>query len=113
MIGFGVSAVTCTVVVVTVALGISVRQPHRADLHGPRDAVAPPGALALSSLRMAVPSASVGVILSGSAQIGSWLWPFVIAAPVLLTCGLLLHRSVGRHADPRIRSHIVQAVSAG
>ena len=113
LVAIGVSAVTCTVVVVTVALGISVRQPHRADLHGPRDAVAPPGALALSSLRMAVPSASVGVILSGSAQIGSWLWPFVVAAPVLLTCGLLLHRSVGRHADPRIRSHIVQAVSAG
>ena len=107
------SAIACTAVVVTVALGMSVRHPHRADLHGPRDAVAPPGALALASLRMAAPAAAVGVLLSGSAQPGHWLWPVVVALPVLLICGLLVARSARRHADPHIRSRIVQAVSAG
>jgi hypothetical protein len=109
----GASAVTCTVVVVTVALGLSVRRPHRADLHGPRDAVAPPGALALASLRMAAPAACVGALLSASTVAGSWLLPLVLATPVLLTCGLLLNRSARRHADPQLRSRIVQAVSAG
>ncbi len=107
------SAVTCTAVVVTVALGLSVRRPHRADLHGPRDAVAPPGALALASLRMAAPAAGVGVLLSASTVFGSWLLPLVLALPVLMTCGLLLNRSAQRHCDPQIRSRIVQAVSAG
>ena len=40
------SGLTCTAVVVAAGLASSVRRPHRADLRGPRDAVAPPGALA-------------------------------------------------------------------
>jgi hypothetical protein len=100
-------------VVVSVALAGSVRRPHRADLAGPRDAVAPPGALALASIRMAVPTAAVGILIGGTTQLGAWWWPLVMAVPLLLMCGLSLHRSLGHYADPLVRARIVQVVSAG
>lgn len=103
----------CTVVVVTVALSASVRRPHRADLLGPRDAVAPPGSLALASLRLATPTALVGLVLGAAAQTGVWWVPLVLAVPPLLLCGLSLHRSALSYADPLARARIVQAVSAG
>ena len=102
-----------TAVVVAIALAGSVRRPHRADLAGPRDAVAPPGALALASIRMAVPTAVVGILISGTTQLGAWWWPLVMAVPLLLACGLSLHRSLRRYADPLVRARIVQVVSAG
>jgi len=107
------SSLVCTAVVVAAALAISVRRPHRADLNGPRDAVAPPGALALASVRMAAPTAAVGVLLSAAAAVGGWGWPLALAVPLLLGCGLSLHRSMKRYADPLVRARIVQAVSAG
>ena len=107
------SGVTCTVVVVTMALASSVRRPHRADLSGPRDAVAPPGALALASLRLAVPTALVGILLGSSLQLGAWWWPLVVALPPLLLCWLSLRRTFARYADPVVRARVVQVVSAG
>ena len=107
------SGVVCTAVVVSLALAASVRRPHRADLLGPRDAVAPPGALALSSLRLAAPTAVAGSALSASTELGAWYWPLMVAVPALLLCGLSLARSMARYADPLARSRIVQVVSAG
>lgn len=107
------SGLVCTVVVVTVALASSVRRPHRADLKGPRDAVAPPGALALASVRLATPTALVGIVLGSSLELGAWWWPLVVAVPPLLLCGLSLSRSAARYADPLVRARIVSAVSAG
>lgn len=107
------SGVVCTVVVVTIALAAAVRRPHRADLRGPRDAVAPPGALALASLRLAAPTALAGSAFGASTGIGAWWWPLVVALPPLMLCGLSLARSMARYADPLARSRIVQAVSAG
>jgi len=57
------SGLACTATVVAGGLRMSVRRPHRADLRGPRDAVAPPGALALASARLALPTAVVGSAL--------------------------------------------------
>jgi hypothetical protein len=107
------STLVSTAVVVSVGLAASVRHPHRADLVGPRDAVAPPGALALASLRMALPTAAVGVLLTGATQLGGWGWPVAVSVPLLLMCGLSVNRSMRRHADPWARARIVQAVSAG
>mgnify|MGYP000258717405 CR=1 FL=1 len=107
------SGVACTVVVVTLALASSVRRPHRADLSGPRDAVAPPGALALASLRLAVPTALVGILLGSSLQFGAWWWPLVVALPPLLLCWLSLRRTFARYADPVVRARVVQVVAAG
>jgi len=107
------SGVTCTVVVVTLALASSVRRPHRADLSGPRDAVAPPGALALASLRLAVPTALVGILLGSSLQLGAWWWPLVAALPPLLLSWLSLRRTFARYADPVVRARVVHVVAAG
>ena len=62
---------------------------------------------------MAAPTAAVGVLLTGASQVGGWGWPVVVAVPLLMLCGLSVHRSMRRHADPWARARIVQAVSAG
>jgi len=108
-----VSGAVCSVVVVTLALASSVRRPHRADLSGPRDAVAPPGALALASLRLAAPTALVGILVGSSLQLGAWWWPLVAALPPLLLCWSSLRRTLARYADPVVRARVVQAVAAG
>lgn len=111
--GVLVSGLTCVAVVVAACMSLSVRHPHRADLRGPRDAVAPPGALALASARLALPAGLVGVVLEGATQSGSWWLPVVLAVPVIGLCALSLRHSRDRWADPVARSRIVQVVSAG
>jgi hypothetical protein len=81
-------ALTCTAVVVAQCLGASVRRPHRADLRSPRDAVAPPGALAYASLRLAAPTALVGLVLAAAAASGTWWLPLLCAVPPVLASGL-------------------------
>ncbi len=107
------SGLLCTVIVVTVGLSGSIRRPHRADLRGPRDAVAPPGTMALASVRLAVPTAFAGIILGSVTRTGIWWLPPLLAVPPLLLCGLSLRRSLDRYADPQTRARIVQVVSAG
>jgi hypothetical protein len=100
-------------VVVTLALAASVRRPHRAELLGPRDAVAPPGALAVASLRMALPAAGIGVLLSAASATGvAWLPP-VLALPPLLLCLLSATRTLRRWTDPLRRAQVVAVVSGG
>ncbi len=107
------SALACTAVVVCRGLASSVRRPHKAELNGPRDAVAPPGALALASVRLAIPAALVGVVMEGTATSNRWWMPLAVAVPLIALCALSLNRSLGRWADPAVRSRIVQTVSAG
>jgi len=107
------SGLTCTAMVVSRGLASSVRRPHRADLRGPRDAVAPPGALALASAKLAIPTGLVGVLLEGSAQSTDWWLPLVVAAPIAALCWLSLARSFRAWSDPLVRARIVQTVSAG
>lgn len=107
------SALASGAVVVATCLALSVRRPHRADLSGPRDAVAPPGALALASARLALPAGFIGVILEVSSRTDIWWVPPVVAAPIILLALLWLSRSFARYAKPLVRSRIVQTVSAG
>lgn len=107
------AGVACTAVVVAVCLRISLRAPHRADLAGSRDAVAPPGALALASARLALPTGLLGVLFTEAARSGRWEVPLLLAVPVLLAAGLSLRRTLARWDDPLARARVVQAVSAG
>ena len=113
VVAIAVSGVTCAAVVVATCLSLSVRNPHRADLAGPRDAVAPPGALALASVRLAAPAGAVGICLEGLSQTGVWWAPLLVGLPVLALAALWLRRSLARYAEPVRRSRIVQVVSAG
>ena len=108
-----VAGLACTAVVVAACMSLSVRHPHKAELKGPRDAVAPPGALALASARLALPAGLVGVILESASQTGAWWLPVALAVPVVALCGLSLRRSLSRWSDPLMRARIVQVVSAG
>jgi ABC-type spermidine/putrescine transport system permease subunit II len=105
--------VLCTAVVVVLSLHASLRRPFRADLRGPRDAVAPPGALALASLRLALPTAVVAVILGTAASTGLWWLPPALALPVLALCGLSAARTERAWADPEQRSFVVHRVANG
>jgi hypothetical protein len=107
------SALACGAVVVATCMSLSVRRPHRADLNGPRDAVAPPGALTLASARLALPAAFIGFVIEGSSHRQMWWVPLATAAPIVGLALWWLNRSVTRYADPQIRARIVQTVSAG
>jgi len=107
------SGLACTAVVVAGALKMSVRRPHRADLRGPRDAVAPPGALALASARLALPTAFIGILLGSASHAGIWWWPPLLAVPIVLLATLSVLRSLRRYADPFMRARIVQVVAQG
>lgn len=107
------SGVSCTALVVATAMAMAVRSPHRADLRGPRDAVAPPGALALASARLALPAGLVGIAFEGTAGSGAWWGPVLLAIPVLVGCWAWLRRSLNGYANPTVRARIVQVVSSG
>lgn len=113
LVAIVVSGLTCTAVVVAAGMAGSVRRPHFAALNGPRDAVAPPGALALASVRLALPAAAVGIGLEGLSQTGRPWLPALVALPLLLLALLWLRRSLSRYAQPARRARIVQVVSAG
>jgi hypothetical protein len=107
------SGSACALLVVALCTSSSVRKPYRADLNGPRDAVAPPGAMMLASTRLALPAAFVGAVLQAAAIAPQWWVPLVVAAPVMLSSALWIARSLRRYDQPLVRSRIVQVVSAG
>ncbi|MCW2599420.1 MAG: hypothetical protein JWM02_1249 [Frankiales bacterium] len=111
--GIVASGLACTLLVVSRCMASSVRRPHKAELKGPRDAVAPPGALALASARLAISTGLLGVALGAATASGRWWAPVALATPVLLLCWLSLHRSLSMWADPVVRARIVHTVSAG
>ena len=108
------SAAACTAVVLATGLQLSVRRPHRADLRSPRDAIAPPGALAMASARLTLPTAAVGVALARRPPPAGLVAP---AAAGPAGAGprppRSLRRSLRRWADPVVRARVVQVVSAG
>ncbi len=108
-----VSGLVCTAVVVSVALKSSIRRPHRADLAGPRDAVAPPGALALASVRLAAPTAMIGIVLGSVSQTGTWWLAPGLGLPLLGLCALSVNRSLQLWKDPLQRARVVHVVAAG
>jgi len=99
--------------VVALSMSASLRRPHRAQLRGPRDAVAPPGALAAASVRLAVPCSVVGMVVATASQVGVVWLPLLVSVPPVLLAGLSLARSTRRFADPVTRSRVVAAVAAG
>jgi hypothetical protein len=107
------SAVACTAVVVAVGMATSVRRPHHAPLKGPRDSIAPPGAMAMASLKLSGPAALVGLAFQGAAQSElPWLPP-LLAVPVLLLAARSLRGSLSRYDEQVPRALVVATVSAG
>ena len=107
------SALACSAIVVSRGMASSVRRPHRAELAGPRDAVAPPGALSLASARLAVPTVLAGAAVQGVAHSRLWWLPLLVTVPLVALSAWSLRRSLHRYADPVVRARIVATVSAG
>ena len=108
-----VASITCSAVVVAQCLRTSVLHPSRADLAGPRDAVASPGSLALASVRLAVPAALIGAVVAAAGATAVWWLPIAFGLPIVLAAALSLLRSLRRYDDPLVRSRVVQVVAAG
>src|SRR4029450_11394147 len=71
-----VALTACAVVtglrVVATCMRLSVTRPHRADLRGPRDTPAPPGAMAAYSARLALSTRLVAVVFSVLPRSARW-----------------------------------------
>ena len=75
--------------------------------------MAPPGALAAASARLALPAGFVGLLLEGAATTDVWWFPLLVGAPVVLASGLWLRRTMTSYDNPLVRARVVQVVSAG
>lgn len=111
--GVASSSLACTAIVVASCLSSSVRRPHRGDLAGPRDAIAPPGALAAASARLALPCAVVALVVATASHLRATWAPVAIAGPVVLLSIAWTARSVRRWDDAGARARVVQVVAAG
>jgi hypothetical protein len=107
------SGIACGTLVVATCMALSVRRPHRADLNGPRDAVAPPGALAAASARLALPAGLVGLLLETASTTDVWWFPLLVGLPVVLAAGLWLRRTMSSYGDPLVRARVMATVASG
>jgi hypothetical protein len=106
-------AVVCVSRVVATCMQLSLLRPHHAQLLGPRDTPAPPGAMAAYSVRLAVSTTLVAVLFSGASQTGDWRLPAALVVPFLLFSARRLVGSSRLWLDPSVRARVVATVSSG
>jgi len=112
---------TCFIAVLVVAvlrasatcMYLSVTRPHRAQLLGPRDAPAPPGAMAVYSVRLATSAALVGVVFTAIAELHSVALALVVSAAFVLLSARSLLRTSRLWADDAVRARVVATVASG
>jgi hypothetical protein len=100
--------------VVAVCMSTSVRRPHRAELRGPRDTPAPPGAMFANTMRLSLGATVSGAVLAAF-SFGTdrpWL-PFAVGAAMAVPATVSVWRGSSRWRDPARRARVVEAVSAG
>jgi hypothetical protein len=107
------SALSCAVLVVAMGMRSSLRNPHRADLKGPRDTPATPGVMAAQSMRFAVATTFTSLYFAMLALSGEWWLPLLGALPVLLLSGLHWYRTGLAWTHPHVRASVVMTVSGG
>lgn len=106
-------AATTVLRVVATCMELSVRRPYRADLRGPRETPAPPGVMAAYSVRLALSTTLVGIVLSGLAGVADWWWPAAVATPLCLLGIRRLLAAARAFTDPVVRSRVVTTVASG
>ena len=107
------ACVSCVALVVATCMHLSVTRPHRAELRGPRDTPAPPGAMAVYSARLAGVTTSVGIAFSLATFGRSLVIPLVLTAGLLTWATVSWRRTRRIWADSTIRSSVVATVSTG
>ncbi len=106
-------AVSCTLLVTSTALHLSVSRPHRADLQGPRDTPAPPGSMALYSLRLAATTTFLGLLFAALSLTGDPVPPVLLALGLVLWSAWSWRRTAARWRDPVARGRVIATVAAG
>ena len=107
------AAISCASLVVSTGMRSSLRHPYRADLRGSRDTPAPPGVMALHSVRLAVLTTGISLLFTAATLAGIWWIPILMAVPVLAFSALSLIESERAWEHPHVRAHIVATVSGG
>jgi hypothetical protein len=107
------AAVGCAALVVSMCLRLSVTRPHRAELRGPRDTPAPPGAMAVYSVRLAAATTTVGLAFSVGTFGSRWWLPVVLTAGLLAWSARSWSRTRRAWADDTVRAGIVVTVASG
>jgi hypothetical protein len=109
-----VGAILVSVVRVTATcMRWSVERPHHAELRGPRDAPAPPGAMAVHSVRLAGSAAGVGIVLVLVSMSANPLLCAAVVGVLLLLPARSLARTARSWSDPVVRARVVATVGAG
>jgi len=106
-------AATALLLVLATCMDLSVTRPHRADLRGPRNTPAPPGAMAAYSVRLAVSATLTGMLFSALSGLSDWLWAAALALPLGLLSLRRLLSSARKWSDPAVRSRVVATVASG
>lgn len=99
---------------VAACLSISVRRPHRADLAGPRDTPAPPGAMLANTLLLSLAATLAGVVLAAASFATDRPWlPLGIAVAMTVPAVASLSLGAQRWRRPEQRARVVATVAAG
>ncbi len=107
------AAVGCVALVGSTCMRLSVTRPHRAELRGPRDTPAPPGSMAVYSVRLAATTTLIGLAYSVASFTSSWLLPVVMTVALVLVAEWRWVGTRRRWDDPRTRGIVVATVSSG
>jgi hypothetical protein len=113
LVGVGCAVVVTTLLVLGQCLTLSLRHPHRADLRGPRDLPAPPGAMAVYSVRLAAATTLAGLLVAGAARTPWWWAPLLVGAPIAAKSGRTVAKAWRAWDDPHVRARVVVTVAAG
>ena len=107
------ASVSCVALVVASCMRLSVTRPHRAELRGARDTPAPPGAMALYSLRLASVTTCVGLVFSVATLADVWQFPVCVTMLLLAWSLWSWTRTRRLWEDPHVRVRVVTTVAAG
>jgi hypothetical protein len=98
---------------VALAMRLSIRRPHKADLRGPRDTPAPPAAMTGYSARLAAMATTLGIAFTIVVRLES-PWPGLLLALALVSLAARHLAVSGREwADDRTRAGVVTRVAFG
>jgi hypothetical protein len=98
---------------VALAMRLSIRRPHKADLRGPRDTPAPPAAMTGYSARLAAMATLLGAAFAMVVRLDT-PWPGLLLALALVALALRhLLVSARVWADDRARAGVVTRVAFG
>lgn len=107
------SVLGSTLLVVASCGRLSVRTPHKADLRGPRDTPAPPAAMAVYSMRLALGTTWAGLAFAAAGASGSLGAAVAASVAVLCLGSRSILRTLEGWASPAQRARVVTTVSYG